>query len=297
MIDLVKEISQIPCVNGSEHGFARFLKRYFEEKGFQVSVFPGNHVLVQLTDSAPKTIVFTPMDSPGFVCLYRENDCSYLTPTSKSVEEIKDLKAVFDTDGNEHPIEESKYDKKSFCIKNKVFPLGSAFSVASPIQTSDSVIIGRFCARFACIAVVMKLAESLKNQNVGICFTAGFCSKTKAESNVMNRLQAENALLLNFAEDEDSHPILILKDGKRFSSKAFLESIATFFENNCIPFRTRVYDNPITSAESLFSNSAKNIISFAFPCKEALSEKGEVCLSSMNETFHALSEFFNSETL
>ena len=82
----------------------RFLQKYFSEKGLFVTRLPGNHVLVQKMNSDPTTVIFTPMDHPGLICLFQEENFAYLTPTSKCIADFKDLKTVSDLEGKEYKL-------------------------------------------------------------------------------------------------------------------------------------------------------------------------------------------------
>ena len=92
MLDFIHKISKIPSVNGSEFLLLDFLKEYFLSKGFYAYSDFGNNVTVQKSkDAKPRICLFTPMDSPGYICLYRDDEKSYLTPTSKALAEVKAL--------------------------------------------------------------------------------------------------------------------------------------------------------------------------------------------------------------
>ncbi len=289
MNELVKKISKIPCVNGSEFVLSDYLLEYFREKGFFTTIYPGGHILIRQQNSTPHTIVFTPMDSPGFICLYKQADIAYLSPTSKKVNDLKDIEAVFDYNGNKFSSEESNYDK----IKSKEINIGNALAISSSLKISKTCINGRFSGRFACICILMKLAEALKNPNVGICFTAGFYSNTKAESNIINRLHAKNAILLGFGvcNLSNKHPILAIKDGKHFSSPRLSELFKLCCRNNHIPFQSVVFDKAITAAERLFSPS--EILSLALPCQFELTINEKVYAAE--EMLSALTVFLNSD--
>ena len=73
MSELFQKISTIPCVNGSEYLLAEFIKNYFEDKGFYVIRDRQSNVIVQRqkTSVPPECAFFTPMDSPGYICLYQ----------------------------------------------------------------------------------------------------------------------------------------------------------------------------------------------------------------------------------
>ena len=98
MLRILKQISEIPCINGSEHLLSEFLKRRFEEKGCLVSKICGHTLFVQKATNSecnPKSVIFTPMDSPGFICLYKDNESAFITPTStliKKAEQVADFK-------------------------------------------------------------------------------------------------------------------------------------------------------------------------------------------------------------
>ena len=114
MLEQLRKISEIPCVNGGERSFSSFLENYFKQKSFAVQRLPGNHILVRKSDLKPNTVLFTPMDSPGFVCLYREDGIAYLSPTSKALDDIKDFDSVINNEGVFFKLEETKYDKSTF---------------------------------------------------------------------------------------------------------------------------------------------------------------------------------------
>ena len=197
MFETIQQISKIPAVNGSEYKLSVFLKEFFSQKGFSVKTFPGNHILIQKGNCSPKTVIFTAMDTPGFIALYKENDEAFLTPTAKSVSALKDIAFVTDINGNRLKVHESKYDKKGFSIQSSSHALGSTFSISDTpnYNRENNLIFGRCTSRFACIAVLMKLMDKLNRNDVAVCFTGGFHSVTGAETNILNRVKAENAIL------------------------------------------------------------------------------------------------------
>ncbi len=292
MLDLLKQISSLPCVNGSEFLLAKFIKDYFVQKGFWGYIDPlGNVIVKKTSDSIPSHVIFTAMDSPGFTCLYREDTLCYLTPTAASIKELKDIDTVLDYKGNRCSLLESKYDKNAFCIENSEVKLGSAFSIQNKIEIESDVITGRFAGRFACLAVLIKFAEQFSGNDIAFCFTSGFNTGYKSESTVLNRLQARNAVLLGFAESENSDPILCIKDGKHFSSKKLLNSVIQFSNNNKIDFNPMVSDKAISASERLFSPFTPNVLSMAIPCKNPLKTDESVVFDSMKKTFEILSYF------
>ena len=297
MHNLLQQISKIPCVNGSEWQLALFLRELFLAKGFDVQTLPGNHVFVKMKNSSPKRIVFTPMDSPGFICLYKEDGAAYLTATSKVIDDIKDFDSVVNSNGDLFQIQESKYDKKSFCIKNESIQIGESFSILSNLKFTENQISGRFSSRIACISLLTKLAELLKNPRVGICFTSGFHSGSKAEMNVMKRIGANYAVLLNPAElDEDTAaPILAIKDGKHFSSKYLSEKFLTSCSENGVSIQKVVFDKAISAAERIYAPHVCEILSLALPCSRQYQER-EKTIAAEN-MLRALTHFLNSQSL
>lgn len=295
MNELLREFSKIPCVNGGERTFSMLLSKYFSKKGFLVQKLPGNHIFIQKESTSARTVIFTPIDSPGFICLYKEGDESYLSPTSKALSTIKDFDSVVDTNGISFKVEESKYDKKSFCIKNQDAQIGEIFSVESKVLSSENGFSGRFSAKLACIFVLTKLADLLKNPSVALCFTAGYHSATRAEANVMNRTGASNAVFFNFAESDasESSPILAIKDGRHFSSKTLTEKFMTSCKNNGISIQAVVFDKAITAAERSYAPQVKEILSLALPCSQPYTDKEKVW--GTEAMLQALTHFLNSD--
>ena len=297
MYKLLQQISEIPRVNGSERRIAQFLHRHFVAKGFHVQTLPGNHVFVKMKDSSPRTVVFTPMDTPGFVCLYKEDGVGYLASTSKVIGELKDFDSVVNANGDVFQIQESKYDKKSFCIKSERVQIGENFSIPSKPEVNENQIAGRFSAGIACICLLIKLADLLENPSVALCFTSGSHSGMKAEANVMKRTGATNAILLNPAEfDENTDaPILAIKDGKHFSSKNLSEHFLAACAVKDIAVRKVVFDQGISAAERTYAPHVSEILSLALPCSR-LYQAEEKTIATENMLF-ALTHFLNSRTV
>lgn len=297
MLELLHQISKIPCVNGGERHFSLFLKKYFSDKGFSVQSLPGNHIYVQKRNAKPNTIVFTPMDSPGFICLYKEDDIAYLSSSSKSFGAIKDFDSVTNEKGITYKLEESKYDKNAFCIKSKEVQIGETLSISSKIELTESKISGRFCSKFACILILIKLADFLTNPNIALCFTAGFHSGTKAECNVLKRMGAKNAILLNAAviDEIGSDPILALKDGKHFSSKVLSDAFLASCKENGVLVQTIVFDKAITAAERTHAPLVYDILSLALPCRQLYSANENT--SGTDFMLRSLTLFLNSNFL
>jgi len=297
MLELMKIISRIPCVNGSEYELVSALTHYFEEKGLSVTTFPGNHVLVRPvpSDDIPETVIFTPLDSPGYICLYRDENGACLAATSKDGSELKEGDRVYGKRVKEATLYSSVYDEKILCIKDESAQVGDTFLAftSAPVSASGDGFCCRYCARFSCIAVLMKLAENLKNPKVAVCFTSGFHSASKSEANVMNRIGAKRAILLGYASEKnpENFPILALKDGKNFSSTLLAESFCEIGKNNRINVSRRVFDQPITAAERLFSPYAREILSLALPCKNAFSE--EEWVGGAEDMLTVLTQFVN----
>ena len=294
MLEQLRKISEIPCVNGGERSFSSFLENYFKQKSFAVQRLPGNHILVRKSDLKPNTVLFTPMDSPGFVCLYREDGIAYLSPTSKALDDIKDFDSVINNEGVFFKLEETKYDKSTFCVKNDQIRLGESLSVSSTVSVVDSVITGRFASKYACVAMLMKLAELITNPDVAICFTAGFHSGAKAESNVLKRIGANNAILLNFADVGDSlqMPILAIKDGKHFSSDVLSNAFSESCSENGFPLRKIVFDKAISAAERIYAPHVREVLSLALPCSNLYSDREKVF--AIDAMLQALTHFFNT---
>ncbi len=294
MNELLREISKIACVNGGERRYSQFLKEYFTSKGFFVQRLPGNHVFVQRRKSSATTVIFTPMDSPGFICLYKEGENAYLSPTSKALSDIKDFDFVVGSEGIPYKIEESKYDKKSFCIKSNSAKIGEIFSVESSVQSSDNEFIGRFSSKLACIFLLIKLADLLQSSDVALCFTAGYHSGTRSEANVLKRIGASNAVFVNFAECDDSvsAPILAIKDGKHFSSKSLSDRFMTSCKQISITVEAAVFDQAITSAERSYAPQVGEILSLALPCSKPYTVSEKVW--GIDAMLQALTHFLNS---
>ena len=79
MQNKIEMISQIPCISGSEWNLSQCVYKHFLKLGFKTTKFSGNHVLIQTHDAleCPDTVIFTPMDCPGFICHYKEGDEAY----------------------------------------------------------------------------------------------------------------------------------------------------------------------------------------------------------------------------
>ena len=290
MLDLIRQISSIPCVNGSEFLLAKYIQEYFSEKGFNVSIDNLNNVIVRKDYSHPDpdVIFFTPMDSPGYVCLYFEDSEAFLTPTSAAVKDLDDVQNVTDFDGNVYSVEKSKYDEKAFFVKTSSVDLGDAFSISGILSEDEEKICGRFAARFVCVATLMKFAETCKNPNVAFCFSSGFNTSFKTESSVINQLRTKRAILLGFAESSTNDPILCIKDGKAFSSKNLLAEFLSSCKNSDVSVSQLVFDKSITSAERLFSPFVSEILSLAIPCKDALKNTESVSKYAPNRMLKAL---------
>lgn len=274
MLDTIRNLTEIPCVNGSERQFALNLKELLTDKGLTVKVFPGNHVFFHKSNANPDTIVFTPMDSPGFTCLYKEDGIAYLTSTSKSYEKTKDFEVVINSKGIAFKTEASKYDQKAFCIKDPNILIGETFSAPAKVHYANEIFSGRFCSKFACIAILMRLMDELQNRKIGCCITAGFYSGSSAESNVMKRVGAKNAILLNSAnfEEETNKPMIAIKDGKHFSSKILSDAFAAVCCENKISIQNVIFDEAISSADRIYAPEVKEILSLALPCRHRYTE-------------------------
>ena len=234
-------------------------------------------------NSDPTTVFFTPMDHPGLICLFQEENFAYLTPTSKCIADFKDLKTVSDLEGKEYKLEESKYDKKSYCINSPSVGIGDVFTPTTPLIETKYGFSGRFCGELACIAILMKLTEALSDKNFAVCFTAGFYSKGKAECNVMNRIKAKEAILLGVANDPEDNVILAVKDGKHFASKSLSDKITEKLQNSQISLKYAVYDQASTAAESLHSVFAEEVVSLILPCKEKYSAEESVSSKAIQD--------------
>ena len=294
MLDLLQQISKIPCVNGGERELSLFLKKYFITKGLSVQSFPGNHIFVKKDGTMPQTILFTPMDSPGFICLYKEDGVAYLSPTSRTLNDMKDFDSVINQSGKTFKIEESKYDKNAFCIKSKDVNIGDVLAITPNFDLKETEFAGRFSSKLACISVLIRLSEILTNPNIAFCFTAGFHSGSKAESNVMKRVGAKNAILLSPAETKENtnEPILALKDGKHFSSRILSGAFLASCKDNGISVQRVVFDKAISAAERTYAPHVKEILSLSLPCHQLYTANENN--NSVDAMAEALKYFLNS---
>lgn len=290
MFELFQKISSIPCVNGSEYLLAEFIENFFEDKDFYVTKDRQSNVIVQRqkTSEPPECVFFTPMDSPGYICLYQENDRSYLTPTAGSVKDLKDIEFVLDYDGHSYSPIESEYDKNAFCIESKTVGLGNPFSISSSVVEQGDQLIGRFSARYASLTAMIEFALRSSDNKFAFCFTSGFNSLYKTESTILNRLKCTKSVLIGFAESDLTCPIICIKDGKFFSSKEFAANLQKACQQSGIQISECVFYKPVTSAERLHSSYAKNVLSFVIPCKKALKADEEVSKTTIQNAVDTL---------
>jgi len=292
MQEILKQISEIPCVNGSEFRLSEYLKEHFDKKGFFVEVDQGRNLLIQKSKNTdPEYVLFTPMDSPGYLCLYKEGDCAYLTETSSNLKGLEAVEHVKDFRGKIHKLKKEKNRSDFLYIKSKNTTVGSAFALSGDFFIDDRYAIGWNSARYTCIATTVKLIEALENPKIAVCFTAGFNSGSKAESNVLTRTQNAKAILLGFCEEKSDLPILLIKDGKHFASPSMNKDFMDFCHSNDFCFLSKVSNKAVTAAERTISRKG-NIISLALPCTSALSEKEATSLHAAKELFSFFKTFF-----
>lgn len=295
MVELLKKIASIPSVNGSEYALSRALAEHFLERDYLVSIDRTNNVIVQKKRVAdtPKTVFFTPMDSPGFTCLYHEKGISYLTHTAAALKDRKNVDYVIGHDLKKYPTETSKYDENEICIRSVQSLLGQCFSPSSILRFENSNVCGRFAARFFCLAILIKLAEFATDQSAAFCFTSGFHSGYKSESAVLNRYQVKNAVLLGYCEKNEDRPIYCVKDGKSFTTPNLGYPLLLSCRDKEIPLCSAVFDQPVTAAERTFSQWLSGTVSLALPCQNALKSQERVNLNTANEMLRVLKCFLN----
>lgn len=295
MLDFIQNISKTPAVNGSEFHLSDFLKEYFLSKGLYAFSDCGNNVMVQNSkESKPRVCLFTPMDSPGYICLYRDEEKTYLTPTSKALAEVKDIDSVVDLNGKCFDVQKSDDNDKTLVIQDVSNPIGTAYLPFGQIRISKSSVEGRFSARLACISILKDLAESVENENVALCFTTGFQSGSKAECNVLNRKLFDIAVFLGFNHTEEKTPILAIKDGKSFSSPSLCERFYDVCRDHHLMISKKVFDQSVTAAERTSPQHHTAFLSLVLPCCDPLTQKESVSISAMKDLTTALRCFLNN---
>ena len=298
MINELQTLSSYMNVTGAEAALARHIARVFRTSGIKSEIDNCGNVIARFSDGASsdrkeKTLLCTPLDNPGFLSLYLEGTVSYLTPTEKALSSRKDCKIVLDEKNEKHLLKKSKYSKPPFCVDLPNARLGQAFRLPSDLSRQDRFLSGRYVSRYALIQIMIDLVLEKQARNTVFCFSTGFHSLASSEANFVFREKFQNVVLLGYVEEKTEKPVVMVKNGKQFSSPYLLEKAVSCGKTYKIPLYFKADDKPCSCAESVSCAGTCEIATLALPCRDAGSEKERVAESSVLDLKNLLKKMLN----
>lgn len=295
MIDRLNNLASFMNVTASETSLAMHLFDFFQKKGLSAEIDQKGSVIVRLEGVGKekrKIMICTPMDVPGFICLYREDFVSYLAKTCKNTSSDFKCEKLLNEKGEEFPVKESKFDKKELCIDFPNGKIGDVFRKPCYFKSDDEFIYGNFVCRYILIDLLMNLIKEKPQNDVLLCFTTGFYSFGVSEANIAYREKPDTVLMLGYSEDDGNQMLFYVKNGKNFAPMHLFHKAGKIADKHKIKMKTKVSETEATKEASVISAFFTDVFSFGLPHQKDDESKEKVSIRAINDLEKMLMSFF-----
>lgn len=276
--DELNALIPFQAVSGAERSFSHEIDRIAKSYGLETERDVLGNLLVHFKSHHGPfgSMLFVPIDLPGFLNLYCDGDSAWLSPTSSHLGKDLKFERVFDEAGDGYDLQLSEDSKAPYKICGRKFELGESFGLANQFSKTDERICGYGVARFALIYSALSALSKMKRDSA-VCFTVSFHSLAKSESILMSKYRPSFGIFLGFCECQGQDPLLLLKDGKFFPRKRSLERASH------LDLRPFVAKEPVTKAETVLYPYDFDLISIALPCSHPLSPQESIFEESVGK--------------
>ncbi len=295
MINRLNFLASFMNVTAAENELKKHLFDFFLKKGFVVETDRNGCVIVRIkgtSDRKKKIMICTPMDIPGYICLYREKTTSYLTKTCKNSKiEVED-RSLFNEKGQSFSVKESRFDKNEICIDNPNGGIGDVFRPLPHFESDEEYIYGKNVCRYILMDLLMNIADKKPKNDILLCFTTGFYSLGVSEANIAFREKPDTVFMLGFSEDDASLPLFFVKNGKNFAPDHLFQETKGISENLKIDIKAKVSETEATKESSVISAFFTEVFSLGLPYKTDEKKGEKVPFCAIQDLKRILEAFF-----
>lgn len=287
MIETIKSLSQMFNGSGSEYPLSEFLCQTIQKMGISCEIDSMGSVIAKVKGSErdrENIMITCPLDVPSFLLLYLEKKNGFLTKIGPDSFSPKIGDPVISESGKAYKLKKSLYDEKGFMVTGDSFRLGDSFRESIEISFYDQKFIGRYCARYCLMAMMLQILKGKPKNDLILAFAAGFETKAKSEANIAFRERPDLIFFLNSIESKEKNPFYFMKDGKRFSCESLIKKISMIAPD----FQVFVSADPITKADTVFFPSTAKVLPLALPVKHLGKENETVAMESIEKLQKAL---------
>lgn len=263
--DLIEKLSLQENISGNEEALDELIDSELSNKDLCISHLKNRSSLIKRNGSDSKNLIVISKDIKGF-CLIPINNRSFLLPIGHhDVNKIKNAQILVQNEIFNVKSSAENPQRCEYLYIEKEFKRGTPAKEYNNIRIMEDSFSGQFVSRFAMIAKTLLNINEL-SENADILLASQTCIGDFSITNIINSSDYENLIVLS-AYQNDS-PAVIIKNGRKLSSKYLLEKIDNSYFNKKI-LSEAIF--PPCSAHSKFINE----IAFALPVcgKDSKDEK------------------------
>ena len=165
MLERLNELLTYPRVSGDSKAMSLHLLEYGKNLGHFATMDSYGNVLISSDKNRDsiETLFLFPIDLPGLINLYSEDNKAYLSQTSSDLLEWKEY-AVRDRFKNLYSVECAKENGDQLYISGRKFNLGETFDLCSPYEKNGESYNGFGVSSALLLALSLEMLEKLHSE-------------------------------------------------------------------------------------------------------------------------------------
>ena len=266
MLERLNQLSHQFAVSGCEEQMRSFLISRLKGIGANPSVDETGCLYAKKTGSSRnkrRVIISVPMDVPGYLALYINNNYGYLSATSEMPENKGKSVKIMGEEGRFYRATLLADSEKERRVYKKGIDLADSFCLDPTVEADQEILSGFFATTYARIQLLLDLAKEQTQNDVTFLFAASSSTRAAKERNAAKRINPDYMILVGAAKSDQTKPLLLIKDGNAFSNKELTKSFLALQGKNS--FKTALFSDPITKAGEVHSADGVPILSLALP--------------------------------
>lgn len=267
MLERIKQVSSYHNVSGSENQMRSFIKSELEKYSLEPMIDETDCIYTFKKGTVPThtVLICVPMDLPGYLALFVGKEKAVLVPTGSFSFQMGKSVTLLGENNAEYkaaPIKDGEPDLK---IQADGVNLGDSFRLVPDLKSKNNLISGYFAGMYALIANLLDLCGCQTKNNVVFLFTQGNATNSAKEKNIIRRIQPDFAVFLSSFQSDKKSPLVMLKDGKSFSSPTLVSDFIKFANEMKIKVSQDVSAVAVSKSESVFASEGLPHLSLCLP--------------------------------
>ena len=242
LLSLCRALAQLDSVTGCEKETAEFLEKILAAKGLFCRTDSLDDLIVRKEDSPAETLIFVPMDLPGFLAVPEEKKTRLLPLGNPDLKTVKGMTVTLSGVASLPVLSDEEKDPKGTDLYlDHPSKLGEICRINCECSEKDGAFSGRFVSGYLLLSLAMEFAAERLRPGTAVVFLAQSRQGNAAfAGNVALREKPKRAWLLSAAEEKEDKPVLAVRAGRHFSHPALIDAFSERAANAELPFKKAV---------------------------------------------------------